>query len=84
MLWLEVDRIAGAEGGPGRAEGRGCQSAEVEASTSSWEVALWGEGMGNLGAVTLCLLKHSSTESAFPGTLFWLFWDRDDRTENAL
>lgn len=23
MLWLEADRMAGAEGGPGRAEGRG-------------------------------------------------------------
>lgn len=76
--------MAGAEGGPGRAEGRGCQSAEVEAITSSREVTIWGEGMGNLGAVTLCFLKHSSAESAFPRTLFWLFWDRDDRSENAL
>lgn len=49
MLWLEADRIAGAEGGPGRAKGRRCQSAEVEASTSSREVMLWEEGMGNLG-----------------------------------
>lgn len=36
------------------------------------------------GTATLCLLKHSGAESVFPGTLFWLLWDRDDRTENAL
>lgn len=36
------------------------------------------------GTATLCLLKHSGAESVFPGTLFCLLWDRDDRTENAL
>lgn len=44
-----------------------------------------GRGHGeSRDTVALCLLKHSGTESAFPGTLFWLLWDRDDRTENAL
>lgn len=46
MLWLEAEKMSGAEGGPGGAEGRGRQSAEVEASTSSWEVTVLEKARG--------------------------------------
>lgn len=66
MLWLEADRMSGAEGGPGRAEGRGCQSAEAEANTSSWEVVLGERAWGNLGAQEYSyLLKWFRAGSAF-------------------
>lgn len=63
MLWLEADKMSGAEGDPGRAEGRGPQSAEVEASTSSWEVVVLEKAWGIWGAQPYS--RSSSAEPAF-------------------